>query len=272
MSRCVSFRRFRDPALRFPPLAPAGDSSPASQVLSECSDFPSSVPPRSLSFARAVPRTAARREAAGSCCCRLLLGTAPVPQSSAFVSLSWRRRDLPGSSATPLRTCPALRPRRTGCAKATNDAPDVAFRAVDGVGSAFSHLSRLNHTACSLAVYASQLGSLRSNTTQDSLPTGGQPWRDRTLTCWVASGGFHSASTHIVPPPRGFPGAPTAVTPLLWRSGRQLGCRAEAGPCQLHTKVSRRLHKLRQCRQKWSTANPKASRDDFAQVIHTRSN
>jgi hypothetical protein len=52
MSRCVSFRRFRDPALRFPPLAPAGNSSPASQVLSECSDFPSSVPPRSLSFAR----------------------------------------------------------------------------------------------------------------------------------------------------------------------------------------------------------------------------
>jgi hypothetical protein len=30
MSRCVSFRRFRDPALRFPPLAPAGYSSPAS--------------------------------------------------------------------------------------------------------------------------------------------------------------------------------------------------------------------------------------------------
>ena len=122
----------------------------------------------------------------------------PVPQSSAFDWLSWRRRDLPGSPATPLRTCPALRPRRTGCAKATNDAPDVAFRAVDGVGSAFSHLSRLNHTACSLAVYASRLGLLRSNTTQDSLPTGGQPYWGRTLTCWVASGGFHSVlQTHI---------------------------------------------------------------------------
>ena len=99
----------------------------------------------------------------------------PVPQSSAFDSLSWRRRDLPGSSATPLRTCSALRPRRTGCVKATNDAPDVAFRSVDGVGSTISHISRLNHTACSLAVYASRLGSLRSNTTQDSLPTGGHP-------------------------------------------------------------------------------------------------
>ena len=29
----------------------------------------------------------------------------------------------------------------------------------------------------------------------------------------------------------------TAVTPSRWRRGRQLGCRAEAGPCQLHTKV-----------------------------------
>jgi hypothetical protein len=55
---------------------------------------------------------------------------------------SWRRRDLPGSSATPVRTCPALRPRRTGCAKATNDASDVAFRSVDGVGSAFGHISK----------------------------------------------------------------------------------------------------------------------------------
>ena len=31
----------------------------------------------------------------------------------------------------------------------------------------------------------------------------------------------------------------TAVTPSRWRQRRQLGCRAEAGPCQLHTKVSR---------------------------------
>jgi hypothetical protein len=33
----------------------------------------------------------------------------------------------------------------------------------------------------------------------------------------------------------------TAVTPSRWRRSRQLGCRAEAGPCQLHTKVRRRL-------------------------------
>ena len=31
----------------------------------------------------------------------------------------------------------------------------------------------------------------------------------------------------------------TAVTPSRWRRRRQLGCRAEAGPHQLHTKVRR---------------------------------
>ena len=76
--------------------------------------------------------------------------------------------------------------------QAPGDARDVAFRAADDVGSAFSHVSRVNHTAYSLAVYASQLGLLRSNTPQESLPAGGQPWRGRILTCWVASGGFHS--------------------------------------------------------------------------------
>src|SRR5207244_11332486 len=50
------------------------------------------------------------------------------------------------------------------------DARDVAFRAADDVGSAFSHVSRLNHTACSLAVYASQLGLLRSTPRKTRFP------------------------------------------------------------------------------------------------------
>ena len=37
----------------------------------------------------------------------------------------------------------------------------VAFRSINGVGSRFVVLTRLNHTACSLAVYASQPGSPR---------------------------------------------------------------------------------------------------------------
>ncbi len=43
------------------------------------------------------------------------------------------------------------------------DALGVAFRSVDDVGSTISHISRFNHTACSLAVYASRLGLLRSH-------------------------------------------------------------------------------------------------------------
>jgi hypothetical protein len=37
----------------------------------------------------------------------------------------------------------------------------------------------------------------------------------------------------------------TAVTPSRWRCGRQLGCRAEAGPHQLHTKVRPSLAAIR---------------------------
>ena len=57
------------------------------------------------------------------------------------------------------------------------NASNVAFPTVDSVGSAFWHLSRLNHTAYSLAVYASQLGFLRIDTTQDSLPADGHSCR-----------------------------------------------------------------------------------------------
>ena len=73
------------------------------------------VLPAPLAFVRrAVPRTAARHEAAGSCCWPAPHRYCPpVPRSSAFGSHSWRRPDLPGSSATLSRTCPALRPRRT---------------------------------------------------------------------------------------------------------------------------------------------------------------
>jgi hypothetical protein len=170
-SRCVSLRRFRNPTLPFPSLAPAGDSSPASSVLRECSDFPSSFPPRSLSFAgryHGLPFVVT----AGSCCWpaprRYFM---PVPQSSAFDSHSWRRRDLLGSSATPLRSC-LLFDSGGPHAPGHCDARDVAFRAADDVGSAFSRISRLNHTACSLAVYASRLGLLRSNTSRVGRLTG----------------------------------------------------------------------------------------------------
>ncbi len=183
---------------RFPPPDPAGFGSPASSVLSRRSD--SHRPFRLLAFVRsAVPRTAARHEAAGSCCCRLLFGTAPVPQSSAFGSHSWRHAGSPRFLGNPFAHMPCSSTPADPCirpiamhgmlpsAQLTASAPlSVTFR-----GS----MTRPAHSLSTLH------GSDYSNTAQDSLPAGGQPWRDRTLTCRVASGGFHSvSSTHIVFP------------------------------------------------------------------------
>jgi hypothetical protein len=186
---------------RFPPPDSAGFGSPASPVLSRRSD------------ARSPSHSALFRSPSGTTdCCNsrgsgelLLAGSSsvlmPVPQSSAFDSHSWRRRDLPGSSATPLAnmlcsSTPADRMHQASktypmlpSAQLTASAPrSVTFR-----GS-------ITRPARSLStLHGSDYSD--SNTAQDSLPTGGQPYWGRTLTCWVASGGFHSvSSTHIAFP------------------------------------------------------------------------
>ena len=151
--------------------------------------------------------------------CRLLIGIAPVPQSSSFARARGDEQDLPGSWAAPSRTCSALRPRRTGCAKATNDASDVAFRSVDNVGSAIGHLSRLNHTACSLAVYASRLGLLRSHHARLA-----SRWRPtlagqdlNLLGCFRRFLSVMSLHITSILLRQASPGAPIAVTPSHWR-------------------------------------------------------
>ena len=82
----------------------------------------------------------------------------PLP-SPAFVEMS-RISQVPGQ---PLREHALLFDPGGPNASGHYDALSVAFRSVDDVGSAIGHLSRLNHTACSLAVYASRLGLLRSH-------------------------------------------------------------------------------------------------------------
>jgi hypothetical protein len=99
----------------------------------------------------------------GVAVCRLLVGTAPVPQSSSFARARGDKTGSPRFLGSPFANMLCSSTPADGCAKATNDASDVAFRSVDNVGSAIGHLSRLNHTACSLAVYASRLGLLRSH-------------------------------------------------------------------------------------------------------------
>ncbi len=175
MSGCVSLRRLRDPAL-----------------LSECSDFPPSIPFHSLSFARAVPPTAMHRDAAGSCCYRSLVGTAPVPQSSAFDSHSWSRAGSPRFPGNPFANMPCSSTWRTGCAKA------VTFRGL--IAQLVRSLSALRRSDDSDRIPP-----------QDSLPTGSQPYWDRTHLLGCFRRFPLCASPHRFP--RGFPGAPTCITP-----------------------------------------------------------
>ena len=84
------------------------------------------------------------------------------------VNFSWPR--TPGFPSAPVRTCPALSDPGGPDASGLYDAPDIAFRYREGVGSAFRQLSRLHHPACTLAVYASQLGLLRQTPRKTRFP------------------------------------------------------------------------------------------------------
>ena len=141
--------------------------------------------PAPLPFVRqAVPRTTARREAAGSCRFRLLVGTAAgasirrlrlaLVETCGFSQVP--RQPLcehallfdPGGpdAPRPLTTHPML-----PSARLTASAPrSVTFRG--SITQPVRSLSTLHGSDCS-----------DSNTAQDSLPTGGQPWWGRTLTC-----------------------------------------------------------------------------------------
>ena len=67
----------------------------------------------------------------------------------------------------PLRTCPALRPRRTAVPQATTG-PAMSSSVRMMTSTPRWVLSRLNHAACTLSVYASQPGSPPDRTTLDS--------------------------------------------------------------------------------------------------------
>jgi hypothetical protein len=85
----------------------------------------------------------------------------PVP---ALVGGEIETSQVPGE---PLRTCPALRPRRTGRPSPKRDVrcslPHRKQRRLRG-----HFLSRLYHAACSVPVYASQPGSLLDHATLGS--------------------------------------------------------------------------------------------------------
>ena len=141
------------------PRVPGGASSPASAVLSGRYDFLPPVSPRFVAFAW-------RYHSQRSCFARTRPSAAaggspgvghPVSPAGKLVSGNGRISYVPGEPR--LCSCPALRPRQdrrirplrcVGAAPAVSTTKAPAFV-----------LSRLNHTASALAVYASQAGSPR---------------------------------------------------------------------------------------------------------------
>jgi hypothetical protein len=132
----------------------------------------------------------------------------PLP-SSTLVEIG-RISQVPGQ---PLRERALLFDPGGPDASGLYDAPDVAFPTVDSVGSAFRHVSRLYHTARSLAVYASQLGLLRSTPRKTRYPLmatpGGAGLEPAGLQSKVS---LRNVTSHYVDPP--LPG-------FAWRTNRR---------------------------------------------------
>jgi len=150
-SSCFS-RGFHDPTPRFPPLAPAGDRSPASQVLSRRYDILLPIPPHFVAFVWrylsvslvlfAPQRTSAPpRPGVGN------------PVSPTGMSLR-KRQDLPSSWRTPIVRLPcsvdAGRTADTRPVRCRSVAPGIRTAKAPAKG-----LSALNSMAFELAVYAS---------------------------------------------------------------------------------------------------------------------
>jgi hypothetical protein len=170
--------------------------SPVSSVLLKRSDFPPPFPPRFVSFAPryrggALPfaLTGGRAPDAGE--------PGPLVAGGPPGAQPWRRWDLPGSCANPCALALALRPRGDLGGRPLAP-PRCCLRYEYGVRLSRFELSRLDHVAVALAVYASWCGSPRYPT-QDSLPAGGQPLPCGTLIRWVRGRRFQVMATSSFP-------------------------------------------------------------------------
>ena len=182
------------------------------------SDSPPPVPPRFVAFARRYPGR--------------IRVSLPGPPDAPAEGLELVTRYLPPGFAVeatgpprflgnPAWTCPALRPRRDRGARPLRRR-DAAFRRFNNVGSRDIIISGLNHTARSLAVYASQPGSPRHHA---RLASG--CWPSSAGRGWLPAG-FHREVSAIqsLPPLPSFPGALKGQ--FLRRSGFTVRSQTEA--------------------------------------------
>jgi len=146
--------------------------SPASQVLRERCDFPSLIPPRFVSFAQwyrggAPPFALTGGRAPSACEPGPLVAGGP-----SGVMLAEIRRDLPGSWSVlpcmPRSWTPGGSPRLAR--RGVSILPSAVLKASAPPANL---LSRLDHAACTIAVYASQPGSpqLHARLASDWWPT-----------------------------------------------------------------------------------------------------
>ncbi len=175
--------------------------------------------PGFVSFATAVPSPPVFRSQEGRAPILLEPGLfSGFPNQSHVMETSGPPRFL----GNPVWTCPALRPRRDREVRPVQP-PDAAFRCFDGVGSRDRFISRLNHAARPLAVYASQPGLPRYHA---RLASGWwPPLPVRTHTFWVTC---EVSVLHLFLPTQASPGAPklelsghTPRAPTM--TGRQQG-------------------------------------------------
>jgi hypothetical protein len=146
---------------------------------------------------------------------RLLVGTHAGASILFLRPRSWRPAGSPRFLGSPFANmlCSSTPADRTRQALTTR--PILPSRSFDPVGSAISHISRLNHTACSLAVYASWLGLLRSTPRKTRYPLAANLGR-----AGLEPAGLHSkvslsnvTSHHFDPPSPSF----------AWRTERRDG-------------------------------------------------
>ena len=129
---------------------------------------------------------------------------------------SWRQRALPGSWAHPLRICPALRPRPGLRAKPSCGTPVLPPLNRRRRPQRSKNLSRLNHTASAVAVYALPSGSpLLSARLASGCQLRSTGWG------WLPTGWLRKVLMPIshLPPSPGFAGFAWRDDPILTDAG-----------------------------------------------------
>ena len=195
--RCVSQIRFHDSVSRFPLPGPTGRRSPSSTVLSRHYDFLPPIPRHFVAFVRRYHTIALVLLLSHGKCHRVSPELVTRYLQPGFVGGNDRTSQVPGRPQLSVCSCSTTPASRYIPDQMTPEASvfrTTALALAMGTTKALArnNLSKLNHMASGLTVYAS-LCSL-PHATQDSLPAVGQTLPDGLSTRRVTFGGFKFTS------------------------------------------------------------------------------